>query len=188
MAENTDKEFESVEPMLDSEPKVAQLVLSEGAKREMHVQQLKGFYRSLMAKSMDPRQMEEFKSKSLFEASEGAKHRLRKMSEGSVLPLPSIMSNAIEAAASVRHMRKLRESGDEEMKEGPGRKDEEDKRKTGPVKLILDDATGTYAPQSMNDTFLPERWNVYGSLYKHQRPRYKQGKRNFPPELLFRSG
>ncbi len=182
MAENTDKEFEAVESMLDSEPKVAQMVLSEEAMREMKVQQLKKLYRSMRAKSLDPRQMEEFKSKSLFEATENSKHRLHKMSDASLLQIPSIMSNAIDATASVHHMRRLRESGDEEMKEGErsaGRKDEEEKQRPGlgPIKLALDDATGGYTPQSMNDTFLPERWNVYGSLYKHQRPRYKQGKR-----------
>ncbi len=66
---------------------------------------------------------------------------------------------------------------------------EEDKKGACPVgALKLSFSSEEYRPRGINDTFLPERWDVYNALYKHQpRLKHKQGKRKpqiYPIKLI----
>ena len=162
LAEGTDSEFDALQPMIDGEAGLVGMMLNEDAKKELQLQKLKRMYRELTSSKIDkPKTAEEFESKSLLESTEKFTQKVRRPEP---LQVPTILSNILQ----VTHPQPIR----------PDVEETKTRTNLGSMKISLDGTSEKYVPHGINDTFLPERWNLYNSLYKHQsRPLYKQGKR-----------
>lgn len=177
MQEHTDNEFECVEPILRLDNSPASLFLSPESKKALGLQRLKRLYQKIAAQQLPTQK--EFQSLSLFETVEHFNDlNLKPPHVLSALPHSDYHEKPKFLEETKSHASKMEidedRKGNVEDKKG---KEVEEKFKIS-FSFPRTPQEGAYEPKGINDTFLPERCNIYRSLYKNQSKfRHKQGKR-----------
>jgi len=162
----SDSEFENIQEIVKPQDWPADIFLANPAKTEYTIQKLKKDYQDFSNPFTTLKEQPEFKARSLLDVADICKQKLEKTSIPYILSnVVGVCGNPLVSHTKIRHIEPMRDL--EESKE---------KSNNNGLKIKFSE-NEMYQAKGINDTFLPEKWSVFNSLYKPQtRPKYRQGR------------